>query len=144
MLTRHTISIAVVVAFCCHTSSICAQSPSPTPSFVTLQYPDSQLSDVLSLYAHLTGRKLWLELGLPMNVKVTIFHPKPMPQSEALSLIRGTLLQDCRIEIRESGDAEAYVARSVDPHLDNLRLHLSPIPSPSSQPRVHGPLQKQP
>ena len=88
-----------------------AQSPTPTPpELAKVAYLRSALSDVLHFYSVLTNRKIWIELGV--NVKnVTVNSPKQMPREEVLALIRGTLLNDYGIEIRDleqgSGSAEA-------------------------------------
>ena len=92
-----------------------AQSPSPTPDDrpVMVQYVRGHLSDVLHLYRTLTGRTVWLELGVDAR-DVSVVSERPLPRSEALSLIRRTLLEAYGIDIREEGD-RAFVTRVSTP-----------------------------
>lgn len=106
-----------------------AQAASPSSEqMIMLKYPDSALSDVLRFYATLTHRKVWVELGV--DQKVTVVSQRPVPLAEALSIIRGSLLQ-AGIEIREVGDAEAFVSPVSDPTMQSLRL---PSRAPALEP----------
>lgn len=98
-----------------------------------LGYPDSALSDVLGFYSTLTRRKVWVELGL--DQKVSVVTQRPVPIAEALSIIRGSLLQ-AGIDLREVGAAEAFVSRASDVTMQSLRLAS---PAPSFEPRQRVP-----
>lgn len=123
-----------------------AQSPSTTPREipVRIQLPNSQLTDIVKLYQSLTKRKVWIDAELRFDRKISIFTQRDLPRAEALSLIRGTLLNE-GIEIREVGDAEAFVSRSSDSRIESLKLPSSSFPaslSPSPTPRVRGVTQR--
>ena len=74
-----------------------------------LAYPNSDLSDVLKIYAWLSGRKVWVQLGA--TGKVSVQTHRPVPRTEALSLLRGSLLA-AGFDIREVGESEAFVSRA--------------------------------
>lgn len=57
---------------------------------VTLQYPNSDVVDVLRLYETLTGLKLIMDNFV--QGKVSIFIPKPVPREEAIKIIEINLL----------------------------------------------------
>jgi hypothetical protein len=99
--------LAVAVAF-----QLPAQSPSSASSDVPvrIKMPSSQLTDILKLYKQLSKRKVWLDADLPFDRKISVSTERDVSRTEALSLIRSTLLQE-GIEIREVGDTEAFVSR---------------------------------
>ena len=121
----------IFCVFCVPTIILRAQSPTPTPpELAKVAYLRSALSDVLHFYSVLTDRKIWIELGV--NVKnVTVNSPKQMPREEVLALIRGTLLNDYGIDVRDVGENESFVTWSKNPALQKLRL-----PSPTPRPRA--------
>jgi type II secretory pathway component GspD/PulD (secretin) len=91
-----------------------AQSASPSLSDtpVTMAFPYSELTDVLKFYAQLSGRKVWVQLGV--TGKVSVETHRPVPRAEALSLLRGSLLA-AGFDIREVGESEAFVSRASPP-----------------------------
>jgi hypothetical protein len=91
---------------------------------------------VLHLYATLSKRKVWVALGIDSR-DISVVSQRPIKRLEALSLIRGTLLQDYGIDIREVGENEAFVTRAVDPVVQDLRLSL-----PTASPRIRGMLPR--
>ena len=73
-----------------------AATPTGTPAkasgpqdLVTLQYPNSDVQDVLHLYETLTGKKLVMENTV--QGKVNIFIAKPIPRDEAIRIIEMSL-----------------------------------------------------
>ncbi len=79
----------------------------------TLQFPESDVTSVLNFYARLTGRKVWLDLEVWGRVSIQI--DKPIPKTQAIELIRTTLLEKHGIEMREPNDRETFVTWSADP-----------------------------
>ncbi|HVF71886.1 MAG TPA: secretin N-terminal domain-containing protein [Chthoniobacterales bacterium] len=70
-----------------------ASIPGMTPvadRTVTLQYPNSDVADVLHLYGNLTGKKLIMDNFV--QGKVNIFISKPVPKDEAIKIIEINLL----------------------------------------------------
>jgi type II secretion system protein D len=77
-------------------------SPTPPPSIpgvtplpdrtVTLQYPNSDVADVLHLYETLTGKKLIMDNFV--TGKVNIFISRPIPREEAVKIIEMNLLMN--------------------------------------------------
>ena len=59
---------------------------------VTLQYPNSDVADVLRLYETLTGKKLIMDNFV--QGKVNIFLAKPVPKDEAIKIIEMNLLMN--------------------------------------------------
>ena len=56
---------------------------------VTMQYPNSDVLDVLHLYENLTGKKLVMDNNV--QGKVNIFIAKPIPRDEAIRIIEMNL-----------------------------------------------------
>src|SRR5207237_1271366 len=59
---------------------------------VTLQYPTSDVADVLHLYEQLTGKKLVMDNFV--QGKVNIFISKPLPREDAIRIIEMNLLMN--------------------------------------------------
>ncbi len=59
---------------------------------VTLQYPNSDVADVLHLYETLTGQKLIMDNFV--QGKVSIFLSRPVPREEAIKIIEMNLLMN--------------------------------------------------
>src|SRR6185437_16912365 len=67
-----------------------AATPPPTappgaPNMVRLQYPNSDVADILHLYEALTGKKLVMDNFV--QGKVNIFISKEVPREEAIKII---------------------------------------------------------
>src|SRR5436309_115927 len=79
-----------------------------TPRVVRIQMPNVTVKDMLHLYEALTHRKVWLDLHLDFDRRISINPPHEMPIAEGIDLIRRTFREQ-GIEIREVGDSEAFV-----------------------------------
>src|SRR3954453_15751651 len=86
----------------------CAQ-PKPVPEMVRIQMPNSSVREILHLYEALTQRKVWLDLHLDFDRRISLDVLHEMHRGEAIALIRSTF-QEHGIEIREVGDSEAFVS----------------------------------
>ncbi|HJT80216.1 MAG TPA: secretin N-terminal domain-containing protein, partial [Chthoniobacterales bacterium] len=74
-----------------------AATPPPTappgaPNMVRLQYPNSDVADILHLYEALTGKKLVMDNFV--QGKVNIFIAKEVPREEAIKIIEINLLMN--------------------------------------------------
>ncbi len=69
-----------------------ATAPPGPEQTVTLQYPNSDVVDVLRLYETLTGKKLVTDNFV--QGKVNIFLSKPLPRDEAIKIIEMNLLMN--------------------------------------------------
>jgi len=76
---------AVVLATVAPTPAASAPAPSGAPKTVKLQYPNSDVQDVLHLYEQLTGAKLVMDNFV--QGKVNIFISKDVPREEAIRII---------------------------------------------------------
>ncbi len=74
-----------------------------------LQYVDGHLSDLVKLYRTLSNRKVWLDVEVRFDRKISLVRDSAIPRDEAIRLIREALLKE-RVEIREVGESEAYVS----------------------------------
>ncbi len=82
--------------------------------FVTLQYPNSDVQDVLHLYETLTGKKLVMDNFV--QGKVNIFISKPVPREEAVKIVEMSLLLNGYSLIPAGGDIMKVVfAQSKNP-----------------------------
>lgn len=69
-----------------------ATPPPGAPDTVALQYPNSDVQDILRLYETLTGKKLVMDNFV--QGKVNIFIAKPIPRDEAIKIIEINLLMN--------------------------------------------------
>ncbi|HEV3410442.1 MAG TPA: secretin N-terminal domain-containing protein, partial [Chthoniobacterales bacterium] len=65
-------------------------APPGAPEMVTLQYPNSDVADVLRLYETLTGSKMVMDNFV--QGKVNLFIARPIPREEAVRIIQINLL----------------------------------------------------
>src|SRR5438105_10062963 len=79
-----------------------AKGPGAPDSTVTLQYPNSDVVDVLRLYESLTGKKLVMDNYV--QGKVNIFLSKPVPREEAIKIIEMNLLMNGYALVPAEGD----------------------------------------
>ena len=80
---------------------------------VTMQYPNSDVLDVLHLYENLTGKKLVLDNNV--QGKVNIFIAKPIPREEAINIIEMNLALNGFSLVPAGGDVVEVVGVSDRP-----------------------------
>ena len=102
-----------------------AQEPAPPPSppiatmppaldrMVTLQYPNSDVADVLHLYEQLTGKKLVMDNFV--QGKVNIFISKPLPREDAIKIIEMNLLMNGYALVPAEGDVVKVIGTGRNP-----------------------------
>jgi general secretion pathway protein D len=88
-------------------------SPAAADATVKLQYPNSDVVDVLRLYEQLTGKKLVMD----NNVigKVNIFISKPVPPEEAIKIIEMNLLLNGYSLVPAEGDIVKVIGTGKNP-----------------------------
>jgi general secretion pathway protein D len=88
--------------------------PGPfAPEMVTLQYPNSDVVDVLRLYETLTGKKLVLDNFV--QGKVNIFIAKPIPRDEAIKIMEINLLLNGYALVPADGDIVKVIGTGKNP-----------------------------
>ncbi|HMG03880.1 MAG TPA: secretin N-terminal domain-containing protein [Chthoniobacterales bacterium] len=80
---------------------------------VVLQYPNSDVADVLHLYETLTNKKLVMDNFV--QGKVTIFISKPVPRDEAIKIIEMNLLMNGYSLVPAEGDIVKVVGTGKNP-----------------------------
>ncbi|HMJ06639.1 MAG TPA: secretin N-terminal domain-containing protein [Chthoniobacterales bacterium] len=80
---------------------------------VTLQYPNSDVVDVLRLYENLTGKKLIMDNFV--QGKVNIFIAKPIPREEAIKIIEINLLLNKYSLVPAGGDLVKVIGTGQNP-----------------------------
>ncbi len=80
---------------------------------VTLQYPNSDVVDVLRLYETLTGKKLIMDNFV--QGKVNIFIAKPIPREEAIKIIEINLLLNKYSLVPAGGDLVKVIGTGQNP-----------------------------
>ncbi|MDQ2824577.1 MAG: hypothetical protein M3R29_03930 [Verrucomicrobiota bacterium] len=73
-------------------ASAAPNAPPAAPDLVRLQFPNSDVADVLHLYEQLTGKKLVMDNFV--QGKVNIFISKDVPREEAIKIIEINLLMN--------------------------------------------------
>jgi type II secretion system protein D len=96
-----------------------AATPPPTappgaPNMVRLQYPNSDVADILHLYETLTGKKLVMDNFV--QGKVNIFISKEVPREEAIKIIEINLLMNgFSLVPSEGGDIVKVIGTGKNP-----------------------------
>jgi type II secretion system protein D len=80
---------------------------------VVLQYPNSDVVDVLHLYEQLTGKKLVMDNFV--QGKVNIFISKPVPREEAIKIIEINLLMNGYSLVPSDGDIVKVIGTGKNP-----------------------------
>ncbi len=88
-------------------------APAGAPDMVTLQYPNSDVADVLRLYETLTGKKLIMDNFV--QGKVNIFIAKPIPREEAIRIIEINLLMNGYSLVPAGGDLVKVIGTGKNP-----------------------------
>jgi type II secretion system protein D len=116
-----------------------AQRPAATPfvspggagnarDLVTMQYPNSDVLDVLHLYESLTGKKLVLDNNV--QGKVNIFLPKPVPREEAIRIIEMNLALNGYSLVPAEGDVVEVVGINKNPRAAPVPIISDPADLP--------------
>ena len=87
-------------------------TPGPDKTFV-LQYPNSDVVDVLHLYETLTGKKLIMDNFV--QGKVNIFLSRPIPRDEAIKIIEINLLMNGYSLVPAEGDIVKVIGTNRSP-----------------------------
>lgn len=90
-----------------------ANSPLAPDRMVTLQYPNSDVADVLHLYEQLTGKKLVTDNFV--QGKVNIFISKPLPREDAIKIIEMNLLMNGYALVPAEGDVVKVIGTGRNP-----------------------------
>ena len=92
-----------------------ARPPAPAKEeMVTLQYPNSDVADVLHLYSQLTGKKLVMDNFV--QGKVNIFINRPIPREEAIKIMEMNLLMNgYSLVPAEGGDIVKVIGTGKNP-----------------------------
>ena len=80
---------------------------------VTLQYPNSDVADVLHLYEQLTSKKLVMDNFV--QGKVNIFISKPLPREDAIKIIEMNLLMNGYALVPAEGDVVKVIGTGRNP-----------------------------
>src|SRR4051794_26424619 len=88
-------------------------APPNAPATVRLQFPNSDVVDVLRLYETLTGKKLIMDNFV--QGKVNIFIAKPIPREEAIKIIEINLLLNKYSLVPAGGDLVKVIGTGQNP-----------------------------
>lgn len=88
-------------------------APAGAPDTVTLQYPNSDVGDVLRLYENLTGKKLVMDNTV--QGKVNMFIARPIPRDEAIRIIEMNLLMNGFSLVPAGGDVVKVIGAGKSP-----------------------------
>lgn len=80
---------------------------------VTLQYPNSDVTDVLRLYENLTGKRLVMDNTV--QGKVNMFIARPIPREEAINIIQMNLLLNGFSLVPAGGDIVKVIGAGKSP-----------------------------
>ena len=130
------------------TVTVPGQTPGPTPfvaprsadqsarpgannrpvDLVTMQYPNSDVLDVLRLYENLTGKKLVMDNNV--QGKVNIFIAKPIPREEAINIIEMNLALNGFSLVPAGGDIVEVIGVNKNPRAAAVPIISDPADLP--------------
>ncbi len=96
---------------------------------VTMQYPNSDVLDVLHLYENLTGKKLVMDNNV--QGKVNIFLPKPVPREEAIQIIEMNLALNGYSLVPAEGDIVEVIGINKNPRAAAVPIVSDPADLPA-------------
>jgi type II secretion system protein D len=104
-------------------------APPGAPNVVRLQFPNSDVADVLHLYEQLTGKKLVMDNFV--QGKVNIFITKDVPREEAIKIIEMNLLMNGFALVPSEGDIVKVLGTQKNPRTTGVPVisDESEIPS---------------
>jgi type II secretion system protein D len=105
------------------------RAPNRPADMVTMQYPNSDVSDVLHLYENLTGKKLVLDNNV--QGKVNIFLAKPVPREEAIRIIEMNLALNGYSLVPAEGDIVEVVGVNKNPRAAAVPIISDPADLPT-------------
>ena len=88
-------------------------APGGAGDLVQLQFPNSDVADVLRFYETLTGKKLVMDNFV--QGKVNIFVAKPLPRDEAINIIKINLLMNGYSLVPAEGDVVKVIGTGKNP-----------------------------
>src|SRR5262245_34738454 len=95
------------------------------PDMVTMQFPNSDVLDVLHLYESLTGKKLVMDNNV--QGKVNIFIAKPVPREEAIRIIEMNLALNGYSLVPAGGDVVEVVGVNKNPRAAAVPIVSDPV-----------------
>ncbi|HEY1583535.1 MAG TPA: secretin N-terminal domain-containing protein [Chthoniobacterales bacterium] len=95
---------------------------------VTMQYPNSDVLDVLHLYENLTGKKLVMDNNV--QGKVNIFLAKPVPRDEAIRIIEMNLALNGYSLVPAEGDIVEVIGINKNPRAAAVPIISDPADLP--------------
>ena len=87
--------------------------PPGAPDTVILQFPNSDVADIIRLYEQLTGKKLITDNFV--TGKVNIFVARPIPRDEAIKIIEINMLMNGYSLVPAGGDLVKVIGTSQNP-----------------------------
>jgi type II secretion system protein D len=93
-----------------------------------MQYPNSDVMDVLHLYENLTGKRLVIDNNV--QGKVNIFLPKPVPREEAIRIIEMNLALNGYSLVPAEGDIVEVVGLNKNPRAAPVPIISDPADLP--------------
>ena len=138
-----------LVPFLLFTEALPGQAPATTPfvpprsgvqparpgatnrpaDMVTMQYPNSDVLDVLRLYENLTGKKLVMDNNV--QGKVNIFIAKPIPREEAITIIEMNLALNGFSLVPATGDIVEVIGVNKNPRAAAVPIISDPADLPT-------------
>ncbi|MGH8092910.1 MAG: secretin N-terminal domain-containing protein [Chthoniobacterales bacterium] len=100
-----------------------------TSDMVTMQYPNSDVLDVLHLYENLTGKKLVMDNNV--QGKVNIFISRPIPREEAIRIIEMNMALNGYSLVPAEGDIIEVIGINKNPRAAAVPIISDPADLPT-------------
>jgi type II secretion system protein D len=105
-------------------------APAGAPDMVRLQFPNSDVDDVLRLYEQLTGKKLVRDNFV--QGKVNIFISKDVPRDEAIKIIQINLLMNGFSLVPADDDIVKVIGTGKNPRTSGVPIISDPTQIPDA------------
>src|SRR3954468_4671432 len=109
-------------------------APPNAPATVRLQFPNSDVVDVLHLYEQLTGKKLVMDNFV--QGKVNIFIAKDLPRDEAIKIIQINLLMNGFSLVPVDDDIVKVIGTGKNPRTTGVPIISDPGSIPPGNPMI--------
>jgi general secretion pathway protein D len=109
-----------------------AAPPVPPEQPIRLTFPNTSVTEILSLYEVLTGKRLVRDSALAQGAPLTIVVPGEVPKSEAIRLIEASLLLNGYTFVPVDENTQKILGPTKFPRSEGIPIFSTPYTLPAS------------
>ena len=107
-------------------------TPAPPEQPIRLTFPNTSITEILSLYEVLTGKRLVRDSALAQGAPLTIVVPGEVPKSEAIRLIEASLLLNGYTFVPVDENTQKILGPTKFPRSEGIPIYSTPYTLPAS------------